>query len=195
MNIKYPNDILQIDKKISGIGFFPGGNGTINPNAEPSTKLFMILGQDQDNVKGFQKTINSKDGNETYSSTWYNMQKLLELSNIDENDCFFTNFLMGIRKNDSNVGTSPAFMYPDFLADCADIFIEQLKMQMPKGIICLGLIPFQLLGLVSRTILLANVGMTSFKEIDVRKAALLKGITFEQLPGFQTNVAVIYHPS
>jgi len=195
MALKYPSNIQRRGKEISGIGFFPGGNGTINLEEMPNDKPFMILGQDQDNITGFQKTINSKDGNEIYSSTWRNMRNLLESSGIDENDCFFTNFLMGIRKNDSNVGTSPAFMYPDFLAACADIFIDQLKMQMPKGIICLGLIPFQLLGLVSRTLLLKNVGMTAFRDIDIRETSLLEGIEFEQFPGFKTNVAVIYHPS
>ncbi|MFM9947217.1 MAG: uracil-DNA glycosylase family protein [Saprospiraceae bacterium] len=195
MTLKYPSDIQGIGKKISGIGFFPGGNGTINLEEMPNDKPFMILGQDQDNVIGFEKTINAKGGNETYSSTWRNMLVLLKESGIKENDCFFTNFLMGIRKNDSNVGTSPAFMHPDFLAACADIFIDQLKMQRPKGIICLGLRPFQLLGLVSRTILLKNIGMTTFRDIDIRETSLLKGIEFEQFPGFKTNVAVIYHPS
>lgn len=192
--IDFPENVININGEIKGIAFFPCGDGLVDDSKCISNKKYMILGHDQDNEAGFATT--RKKGEETYSSTWKNMRNLLKEANIAEEDCFFTNFLLGIRKgSDTNTGKSPTLKNPLFLNECANFLIEQLKIQKPKAIICLGFVPFKLLGLLSRGLLLKNIGMTEFKEIDKWQAAISKGMHFELIPDFETNIGVIYHPS
>jgi len=120
----------------------------------------------------------------------------LSESNIEEKDCFFTNFLLGIRKDsNTNTGKSPTLKNPNFVNDCANFMIEQIRLQKPKAIICLGLVPFKLLGLISKSLLLKNIGITEFKEIDQWELGLIRNVNFELIEGFKTSIGVIYHPS
>lgn len=190
----FPENVINHAGRIIGYGFFPGSSGCLDNSNEITRKKVLIIGQDQDNEVGFEKTM--KKGDERYSSTWNNLLELLKESNIDESDCFFTNFILGIRKKaKSNVGKSPSMMNVEYLKFCSNIMIEQIEFHRPIAIICLGLIPFKLLGLISNDILVKNIWLTEFKEIDIHNLAINDNISFETILDFETNVGVIYHPS
>ncbi len=193
--MKYPAGIMRnVGHDINGLGFFPGANGTFDNSTIISNKPIMILGQDQDNEKGFAKSC--KVGNESYSPTWTNLRALLEKAHINEAECFFTNCIMGIRlKTTKNTGKSPAHGYPDFLKECLVILEEQIRIQKPKLIISLGRIPAKLLSVISKDLLLKFIAIDEFKEIDQWDFAVNRGIEFDNIPAFKTNMVVLYHPS
>ena len=112
-HIDFPENVIKINGEIKGKGFFPGANGITDESTEISNKKYMIIGQDQDNEKGFEYSV--EKGSEEHTSTWRNLKELLEEVNISEYDCFFTNFLLGLRKNSMrNVGKSPAISNSKF---------------------------------------------------------------------------------
>lgn len=192
--IKFPDKVLNYNGTIQkGVAFFPCGNGITNKSTTISDKQFMILGHNQDNEKGYNKTAKKED--ETYSPTWRYMRALLEQTEIREEDCFFTNFLLGITQGStSNMGTPSSLRNTAFVTNCAKILLDQISIQQPKAIICLGLMPFKLLGLISKNILLKNVAIRAFKEIDPWNLAISRNQSFEGINNFTTTVAVIYHP-
>ena len=132
--LNYPPTMLKINGEIEGVGFFPGATGIIGASKKISERAIMILGQDQDNEIGFKKSV--KEGNEQYSKTWEYLGKLLQSAEIAEEDCFFTNSIMGIRKDTkSNSGFSPAFKDSVFINACLDFLTFQIATQRPLSLI------------------------------------------------------------
>lgn len=193
--IHHPEEIVKkINGEIRGAGFFPGSNGLIDSSQEVQGKEFMILGQDQDNEAGFNKSV--KEGNEEYTPTWKNLLPLLNSANIQTGNCFFTNCLLGIRKNrDSNTGKSPSLKDTAFLKDCLSLLEFQINLQRPKAIICLGLIPITLLGYLSKDLHLKFILIEDFKEIDKRGLAVNKEIKFNSILDYRATIGVLTHPS
>ena len=192
--------MVDRQNEIVGPAFFPGGSGMLKDTGMISDKPIMILGHDQDNEKGFNRTIRgdkklTPPRGETYSFTWRQLQKSLAESGIEETDCFFTNFIMGIRKNaPSNTGTSPALKEARFVEKCAALLIRQIDLQKPEAILCLGIVPLRLLSLISHNVHYRYVAVDSFNEIHERGAEMvIDDIT--ELPGFKTKLIVVAHPS
>ena len=193
-NLSYPSGVMRmINGEITGKGFFPGAKGTSDCSTSISNKKVMVLGQDQDNEAGYQKSKNK--GEETYSPTWKNLELVLSTAGIKLSDCFFTNCIMGVRVAEKNTGKSPALAYPDFIGECMTLLKEQISLQKPDLIICLGMIPIKLLGLLSKYILARFITIESYSEIDSYGLSLLRQFNFDNLGDFSTTVAVIVHPS
>jgi uracil-DNA glycosylase len=194
-DITYPKDETMVNpkKRIEGMAFFPGGSGMAGPDQVIRNKRIMILGQDQDNETGYEKSLKKRD--ETYSPTWTNLDKLLGEAGIKMEQCFFTNFLMGVRKSGRNTGPSPGLSDSNFLEACSEMLEEQLRKQRPAAILCLGDIPVRLLGLVSRRMLLATIGAQSIKDMDARKSQLLLDVVFDAVPDLRADVCILVHPS
>ncbi len=189
--LHYPPTMLKINGEIEGVGFFPGATGMIGESQKVSDRAVMILGQDQDSEAGFKKSI--AEGNECYSPTWKNLRKLLTSANIAEKDCFFTNSIMGVRKDTtSNSGQSPAFKHPVFIDSCLDFLIFQINIQRPKAILCLGEQPIKLLSQ-----LFANFPFKyeNFFTIDRKGLAVNKGVQIKGINDFVTTIVFLTHPS
>jgi hypothetical protein len=63
----------------------------------------MIVGHNFDNISGFKKSLSM--GTEPITCpTWRNIRKLLLDSEINIEDCFFTNVYVGLMDSESNVG-------------------------------------------------------------------------------------------
>lgn len=193
--LTYPNGIIDRTGAIQGPGFFPAGSGLKGP--EPlNQRPLMILGHDQDNEAGLNRTLRSSlERGEQYSSTWTNLLSLLSEAEISERQCFFTNAIMGIRKASSNTGLSPAFKHPEFIAACADLLFDQIRSQRPKAIVCLGLRPFRVLGLLSKQLAHITIGVESFSDLDQLDIDLLRNIRFDTSTDLTATIAVITHPS
>jgi uracil-DNA glycosylase len=132
--------IVPIEK---GLGFFPYGSGLgVNCKTFPKGGI-MVLGQDFgtiDYVHGLKGKGESQN-----LPTWRNIIRLLNKTGINENECFFTNAIMGARvAGESMTGQAPPFKtkkYPDgerFLKECIQFFIFQVEIQRPRLIICMG---------------------------------------------------------
>ena len=193
--LAYPLKVMECRLgRIKGPGFFPGSTGMIGGLKALVSRSVMVLGQDQDNQKGHDRSEREKG--ETYSKTWTNMTALFNAAGIDMGDCFFTNFIMGVRvESHRNTGPSPALAYPEFMEACCKLFIQQLEAQQPKVIICLGMIPYKLLSLVSSALRMRSVGIDTFKELDRRNMNVIPDVQFDALPDYRFIVVPICHPS
>lgn len=193
--IDYPENITQkIKGEIDGPGFFPGAWGNPTKLESISNLPYMVLGQDQDNEKGFEKS--KKTGNEEYTRTWSEMEKLFNKAGISLSDCFITNALMGIRINaKSNSGPSPSLQDQEFVTACAALLQTQIETQKPKAIICLGIIPLHLLGLISFQLRTRLVGLNGFKDIDARGLGYISELEFDGMGNFSSALVSLTHPS
>lgn len=193
--MSYPERVME-DRSglITGTGFFPGASGLGFGEKPLASRPIMVLGQDQDNQKGHKKS-EGEEGGELYSPTWKNMRKMFKDAGLDLGECYFTNFIMGVRVAKRNTGPSPALAYPEFMEACSTLFIQQLQAQQPRVIICLGMMPFKLLSLVSFGLRIRSIGIDTFKELDARKMSVVPDVQFDALPGQRLVVVTICHPS
>ncbi len=153
----------------------------------------MILGQDQDREGGLARS--KKKGDERYSPTWKNMQALFGKAGMSMETCFFTNFIMGVRQQSNrNTGPSPALAHPAFMRASAALFMEQIKVQKPQVIITLGMIPFQLLSLVSTDLRYRAVGVETFEDLAARDMLINTGVVFDDDQRTTITVVPICHP-
>ncbi|MBZ0207267.1 MAG: hypothetical protein K8H89_13145 [Flavobacteriales bacterium] len=178
---------------IPGAGFFPCAWGSLDAAQPISRRAIMVLGQDQDRVSGLAKSL--RRGDEFHTSTWRNMEALFADAGLPMEACFFTNFIMGVRQDDTrNTGPSPALAHPDFMRACSALFMEQLSLLRPEVIITLGMIPFQLLSLISDDFSYRALGITEFKEIDARNMHINEDVVFDNAQRTTATVIALCHP-
>lgn len=190
----YPNSLRSVCCEINGIGFFPGAKGLWNVHDETlSNKSFMILGHDFGNEKDFDISVKRGDEN-LQGLTWKNLLKMLMEYNIDVQDCFFTNGIMGVRINSSAIGKSPGFDDPTFLNDCRNLFLKQIEVQKPKIILALGQHIWKFLSEVSDELQQLN-DITTFSDLDTSECTVFKNISFKNLNSFSTNIGFLTHPT
>jgi hypothetical protein len=198
----YPEGIVRVpDKRIKGTAFFSGGDGFLHEQKDFKKSEIMILAHDFGTVENFEESILSrreftmpKD-----SPTWNNLEKILEnAGQISMDNCFFTNAIMGLRKGvKKNTGRHKAFLEKEeqFLEECREFFIEQLKAQKPKLIIGLGAhIPKFLSGTSKNLECLSKI--TSLSKIGKSvEENLFNDVVFDGFTGYKTNIIFITHPS
>jgi hypothetical protein len=196
---KYPDGIKPVPHdRIEGTAFFPGGDGLYEHKIFPEEGI-MILGQDFDNEENFKvsKQSRSEITKPKGNPTWNNLIKILG-DKIPIENYFFTNAIMGLREGSvKNTGRSKAFLKKNeqFLTECRDFFIEQLKAQKPKLIIGLGAhIPRFLSGTTENLKHLSST--TSLSKIEGGiDDNLFKDVVFKDIPDYKAKVIFITHPS
>jgi uracil-DNA glycosylase len=190
----YPDSLKKVCCEIKGIGFFPGARGLWQMEDHSlEGKSIMILGHDFGAEKDYQLSV--KRGCENLQGlTWKNLVEMLNQYDVNPEDCFFTNAIMGVRTNSSAIGESPAFDHPEFLKDCKNFFIEQIKSQKPTLIIALGQHIWKYLAEFSET-LNALSYIKTFSELDNKELSFVKQVKFNTIPNFTTNIAFITHPT
>lgn len=193
--IKFPKSLVKkTNGEIEGLGFFPGANGLMGPSLNISDRKYMILGQDQDTIEGFELSI--KKRHETYSKTWSNLTSLFNEVPISIEDCFFTNCILGVRVNSkSNTGKSPAVLNSKFLKRCLDFLRFQIDLQKPNAIICLGLNPIRMLSYLSNNLQLKFLMIDSFTEMDSNNLSVIPNTKFNRIKSYSTTILVLTHPS
>ncbi|GAA3963169.1 uracil-DNA glycosylase family protein [Mucilaginibacter dorajii] len=190
----YPPIFTKVQCEISGVGFFPGARGLWRKDdMQISNKPIMILGHDFGAERDYNLSIIR--GNENMTAlTWKNLCKMLSFYGIEKEECFFTNAIMGVRREGSAIGKSPAFDYPEYLSDCKSFLIKQIEIQKPKLILVLGL---HLLGFMATVSveLSAISKIKSYKKLDQEKLSAFESISFVGVDGFKTNVVFLTHPT
>jgi hypothetical protein len=193
----YPPGVIAIPEPIAGTAFFPGGSGIWQgegasiPPRDPVGGI-MILGHDFHSEEGYERSLKLR-GERLTDPTWRNLLLLLRGAQIPLNDCFFTNFYMGLRKGKAITGVFPGAKDKAFVARCQSFFLKQVETQHPKVILTLGgHVPSLIAPLAPQL----NVwkGVKKLKDIDAKGAALVHGVQFgEALP--RITVAALTHPS
>lgn len=193
----YPDTLVAVRKLIRGRAFFPGGAGLWGAAGNEPLPPFpiggvMVLGHDFHSEEGYEKSL-ARGAEPERSPTWRSLRKLLGEVPIPVEDCFFTNFYMGLRKGAETTGVFPAAGDRAFVDHCKRFLIQQLRAQRPSLVITLGMQVPPLIATVSEQ-LQPWVVATSIKALDAL-GPLRTGVSFPGLPDFQTTVAAIIHPS
>ncbi len=141
---------MSMEKIVNETGFFPVADGLYKRGIEnvkfPVGKI-MVLGQDFGNEYYVDDLINKFGGDELNnkrSSTWRTIENIyVKEYNLKLEMCFFTNVLMDIREGNTTmtgnfVDKLGKKRKNNLLKKNLDFFIEQLNIQKPKIIICLG---------------------------------------------------------
>lgn len=189
-------DMKLIAGEITGISFFPGGKGTFDESELISDKDYMMLGQDWGTYPEFIIDVEKGQENIRTNATWVNLLKLLknEALNIDPNNCFFTNAILGVREKGKSTGMCSAFKSgaDEFLKDCQDFFFKQVIMQRPKVIFVLGIYPALFLAPLNEE-LKRWKNIPNFRTIDEANNQILYDV--EIVPNLFVNFVLLLHPS
>ena len=163
----YPLGMEPFPRRLTGQGFFPGGDGLWREGDSASLRGpsqcpfpvqgIMFLGNDFGSKVGF-----SRLGIHENPPTWRHLRRRLELAEIPGHRCFFTNAFMGLRA-DRGALDRPIVMdqYDTF---CAEFLEFQILTQRPRLIVVLGDRP---LGLLQKVISLATrpIGQPIWSEV------------------------------
>lgn len=152
----------------------------------------MILGQDFDTLEAFEKAKKSGAEDIHKNPTWRNLLGFLKDCGISPEDCFFTNAIMGARKNGKNSGRSPAWKDKEFLEACRVFFLEQLEAQQPELILVLGKEPARFLSPLNNDLAFWKKNQT-FVKIDVAGEQVKKRVRFSN--GHIADLVLLTHPS
>ena len=152
----------------------------------------MILGQDFDRVDSYQQSV-IRGYEQANGGTWYHLIPMLHAAGLALEDCFFTNFFMGVRRSKKATGLCPGARDPGFVKECGQFLGEQIHEHRPRLIIVLGIIVPRFL---ARTNLTSEVSRwakcDTFRKIDAT-GPLIKQARFGASDS--ATVAVVVHPS
>ena len=193
----YPDGTQRIDSKIKGLAFFPGGDGLFTKDDTNHEKAafpiggIMVLGQDFDSKNSYEASLKQNFESRIKNKTWVNLLQILKATNIDPEECFYTNAIMGVRTTGKSTGRSPGFNCDTFISQCRKFLIEQIRIQKPKLIITLGIqVPSFLSAFSNELAALSEVN--SWKKLDEKGLHIFKQINIGDV---KTNVVFITHPS
>jgi uracil-DNA glycosylase len=137
----YPAGVVRVPRQVRNMAFFPGGLGVAHEPGEPPPALpvggIMVLAHNLDSEVGFRRTIKC-DGENRKGPTWRRLREFLQAAGIHEQDCFFTNFFMGLCEGAESVGQFPGCGDAAFVQRTLDFFIRQFQTQRPKIVLVLG---------------------------------------------------------
>lgn len=140
---KYPLGVVAVPDAIRGTSFFPGGYGLWDAKDGQTLPEFpfrgvMVLGHDFHSEAGYEKSLAMGRESET-QPTWRNLVDVLTRAGIPLDQCFFTNFYMGLRAGTATTGRFPGADDEAFVRHCQAFFIDQLRTQRPRLVITLGM--------------------------------------------------------
>ena len=138
-----PLGVLPVPAAILGTAFFPGGYGLLAsaPGSELPAFPFggvMVLGHDFHSEVGYRRSL-ERNGESHLQPTWRNILKLLAQASIPTDDCFFTNFFMGLRQGTNTIGVFPGSTSKPYVEHCRRFLLRQLEVQRPRLVLTLGI--------------------------------------------------------
>jgi hypothetical protein len=189
--------VLPVPEPIPGTSFFPGGYGLWHPKGGFPLPRFpiggiMILGHDFHSESGYRASL-ARGRESATQPTWRNLVDLLGRAEVPVEECFFTNYYMGLRAGTATTGMFPGADDAGFVSHCREFFLEQVRTQRPRVILTLGIHVPPGIAPLSPQLALWN-----------RKRGLLHldaagpvqpNVSFSRLPDFATTVVALTHPS
>ena len=194
----YGEGMVEIHKPISGLGFFPGGDGLWK---DPGSTLrppmpvggLMVLGNNFQCAKQWEAIRKAGTESRDRDPTWRNLLVLLKEAGIDESQCFFTNSFMGVIQGDNPMRTVAGMRDPGFLTRCRDFLLIQLRLVQPRAILALGnRVPRFLAPLSEQTSHWQKA--TKWAEIDRNDGSFVKEARFLDVE-HPISIGCIVHPS
>jgi hypothetical protein len=193
----YPEGVQGITERLPGVAFFPGGMGLWKVDGPFPDEKVMILGHNFDSEAKHGEDLKRGDCDpRTRSRTWGALVPFLERVRLAPEDCFFTNFFMGVIKGNESEGRFPGASDPKFVTRCGEFLAFQLKVQRPRVVLTLGrFVPPHLAALAK---LLKSKGWGSLKrfaDLDKNKCPLVHKVQFEAVDSVICSVVALLHPS
>jgi len=142
----YPDGLVEFPFELTGRGFFPGGDGLWREQSalhEAATHLYpidgiMFVGQDFGSVTKYPRPKCPWENN---NATWKFLTKRIEKSGIPGESCFFTNSLLGLRKEGSTEGQNPCISNSDYMDICREFLAYQIETIDPRLIVIFRSVP------------------------------------------------------
>ena len=139
----YPVGMAQFPFRLRGQGFFPGGDGLWRDEehiSEPGNgnipqNGIIFLGNDFGTLASYQKL--RANGFENVP-TWRHVKKRALAANLPIDDLFFTNAILGLRKEGMALMKQSWKQMPDFAAFCGEFLCFQLETVKPRLVVVMG---------------------------------------------------------
>ncbi len=144
----YPKGVVPVPKPIKGTAFFPGGLGLCFEESSavgPEHTAVMVVGQDFNTAATYEHAFERETEIDS-SQTWWNIRSVFRKLALPIDQCFFTNFYMGLREGGSEIGPFPGRNDRNFVQRCARFFERELEVMRPRLIVTLGTVPLVAIG-------------------------------------------------
>jgi hypothetical protein len=139
----YPTGICRFPFRLTGQGFFPGGDGLWHEDGELGIEKDAILprngavflGNDFGTLRSYLKLENRGYEN---VPTWRHIKSRVLSAGIPPEKTFFTNAIVGLREDGSALDKESRQRMPAFSEFCGEFLRFQLKFLAPKLIVIMG---------------------------------------------------------
>lgn len=194
----YPPGVVCVPNRLPGLAFFPGGAGLWG--AAPGRALppmpvggVLILGHNFHCEAGFAQFL-ARGYESERGPTWRPLLDLLARVGIPKESCFFSNVYMGLKAGDKPTGVFPGSRDSAFVARCRAFLACQLAMMQPRLILTLGKYAPPVLTPLAPALDAAWSGALTLGEIDTRKAAVVRDVSFPEVT-HRVSVVALCHPA
>src|SRR5262249_45115760 len=124
----------------------------------------------------YQKDLTDEREPEKRSPTWRVLIPFLRRACVPLEDCFFTNFFIGVAAGSKSKGKFPGANDPDFVERCGKFLAVQLAAQRPRVVLTLGrFVPSELAGIAPK---LDGWSNRTLSEIDEDENAVVHDVKF-----------------
>jgi len=130
-------DIVISRGGLPGPAFFPEGSGLQNPTADAPWPDIMAIGHNF-GCEDYRDEIETS-GREDDKATWRNLRRLLTDASVPIESCFMTNWFVGLRSGNKQVGEFLSRPDARYERECSELLIQQIGTLKPKVILLLGL--------------------------------------------------------
>lgn len=191
----YPEGVAPLPGRLGGTGFFPGGAGiwgavSGKPLPELQTPTVMVLGHNLDSVVEYSRSLGNDQENMN-GPTWRQLVPFLEEVGIGLEQCFFTNFYMGLIAEGSSTQRFPGASDDSFVERCRAFFVEQVQAIRPRTILVLGKEVPSCIAPLS-PLLSGWASVKTFREIDSTDVAVIRGVEIAGISDI--SMVLLTHP-
>ena len=195
----YPPEIRPLYGDSNDTLFFPAGPGMYSKEeGRLSEKAVMIIGDRYSPNLNVLKVHGVRQDHSRSTHAWNELLDLLIQAGIDPLDCFFTNYLLGIRSRIPNSASriphpiSRMSLPSSYFRDhCRDIFRLTLELQRPRLILVLGLKAASFLSRLHPQILVWQ-NIKTYNNVDDEYSSIIRDVPLVSTQ--VTTLVLLLHP-
>ena len=197
----YPDKVAKMPPMLPEFAFFPGGAGLWGVSAGSEwppipTGRVMVLGHNFGSTDYYDDCRRVWHGDNQNSDTWTGLTKILDITSIPLEWCFFTNIYVGLRTDGKETGKFPGASNKPFRNKCQMLFQKEVECQKPSLILSLGRFNPSFLSEISDELASWKHCKDRLKLVDLSEAGpVAAGVRFTMCPQLKTVVVALTHPS
>lgn len=188
---EWPPELDQVPAMVTGSAFFPGGCGLWQPERELEFPDIMVVAQDFSTTAEHSAMLAGRT-RDLDSATWRNFRPFASAAGLDLCRCFFTNSVMGLRKQGPSDGKNPGYKRRNsgFVVATHDFLRLQVQTVRPRLIVVLGTPAAGIFAAAAPS--LERWKGCNFSQLDAGELAFLPSV---DISGVTTACVVLLHPS